>query len=645
MEPKLLFKNLDPDLIMPLKEMEVQLGFRLIENKEIDAKGLTQEEADKAIEVTVGSSQRGLQVGFSDNIGELTYHKPVEFFRGLGLLVEAIKEGKGVNLKEEPAFSNLTYMQDNSRNAVSNITSVKKLICQLSLMGYASLMLYTEDTYEIEGYPFFGYQRGRFSKGELKDLDNYAQQFGIDLVPCIQTLAHLNGIFKWDNFQDIKDVGDILLCDNDKAYELIEAMIRTCAEAFTSRRINIGMDEAEMLGLGKYLKLNGYTEPATIMAKHLHRVLEICDRYGMEAMMWSDMFFKMLPNNSDYYNVSADITNEIKDKIPENVKLIYWDYYTRDKTKYDKMIWRHKQLTDRIGFAGGAWKWQGFAPLLHHSMMASKLALQSCIEHGIQDVIVTGWGDNGGEAANFVVGPVLQLYAEVCFSGKDEDDHIKRRLYTCANMEFDDFMELDSVNLTPDNPSPGRVSVGPAKYLFYQDVLQGLYDTHIDQTTYPAHYQQCYETLSAIADKDNEFSYIFRSLAMLSHVLELKCDMGIRLKAAYVIKDTRVLEKIVDEECPELIRRIEIFHEAFRYQWYKENKPFGFDVQDIRIGGLKERIKSVKWTVQSYLEGKLERIDELVQERLILDSRENPGYQTLPLWHNDWQRIVTPSIL
>lgn len=629
----LRFKNLQQDLWQPVEELQSQLGFT-IEGEQI-----------AETEIIVQRSDDGIKVEFEEGKIKLFYRNKVEFFRGLGLILEALESEEKEEIKEIPAFPHLTYMQDNSRNAVCNILSVQKTIRQLALMGYDSFMLYTEDTYEIEGYPYFGYMRGRYRKEELLALNSYANQFGIELIPCIQTLAHLNGIFHWSAFDEIRDMGDILLSGNDKTYELIEAMVKTCAENFSSRRINIGMDEAEMLGLGKYLKQNGYTERADIMRKHLNKVVEICNKYGFQVMMWSDMFFKMLPNNSDYYNLSADITGQIKEMLPPQVELIYWDYYSRDKTKYDKMLERHRLITDKVGFAGGAWKWQGFAPLLNHSMMISKLALQSCVEHQVSDVIVTGWGDNGAECADFVVGPVLQLYAEVCYRGIDTEEHIAKRLKTCTNMVLEDFMKLDLLNLTPDNPSPGRISVGPAKYIFYQDILLGLYDKHIDELTYPKHYEACYKLLSEIAKKENEFSYIFDSLAKLAHVLALKCDMGIRLKKAYDQKDTEVLKKIAFEECPELLKRIETFQQAFRKQWYHENKPFGFDVQDLRIGGLKERIHAVTWSVERYLDGSINRIEELDQERLLLDHRENVGFCTLPLYHNEWRSMVTASVL
>lgn len=47
--------------------------------------------------------------------------------------------------------------------------------------------LYTEDTYEIEGEPFFGYLRGPYTHQELNEIDQYAFDLGIEAVPCSQS--------------------------------------------------------------------------------------------------------------------------------------------------------------------------------------------------------------------------------------------------------------------------------------------------------------------------------------------------------------------------------------------------------------------------------------------------------------------------
>ena len=53
----------------------------------------------------------------------------------------------------------LGVMVDCSRNAVMNVASVKKFAKLIRSMGYNTLMLYTEDTYEVDGQPYFGHFR------------------------------------------------------------------------------------------------------------------------------------------------------------------------------------------------------------------------------------------------------------------------------------------------------------------------------------------------------------------------------------------------------------------------------------------------------------------------------------------------------
>ena len=68
----------------------------------------------------------------------------------------------------------LGVMLDCSRGAVYTVEALKKYIDVLAKMGYNSLQLYTEDTYEIKEEPYFGYMRGRYSADELRLLDFYA---------------------------------------------------------------------------------------------------------------------------------------------------------------------------------------------------------------------------------------------------------------------------------------------------------------------------------------------------------------------------------------------------------------------------------------------------------------------------------------
>ncbi|MBQ8685997.1 MAG: hypothetical protein IJ514_07485, partial [Clostridia bacterium] len=53
-----------------------------------------------------------------------------------------------------------------------------------------------------------------------------------------------------------------------------------------------------------------------------------------------------------------------------------------------------------------------------------------------------------------------------------------------------------------------------------------------------------------------------------------------------------------------------------KYQWHAESKPHGFEVQDYRMGGLRQRIVHLRERLTEYLDGKLARLEELEDEVL-----------------------------
>ena len=76
-------------------------------------------------------------------------------------------------------FQHFGTMLDCSRNAVMNVKSIKKWIDITCDLGYNTLLLYTEDTYEVDENPYFGYMRGRYSQEELMEIDQYASERGM----------------------------------------------------------------------------------------------------------------------------------------------------------------------------------------------------------------------------------------------------------------------------------------------------------------------------------------------------------------------------------------------------------------------------------------------------------------------------------
>ena len=268
-------------------------------------------------------------------------------------------------------------MIDLSRNAVKNIDSIKKLLRLCALFGYNELWLYMEDVYTIESEPSFGRMRGRYSREELQEIASYAKYFDIEIIPCIQTLAHLNQLLRNIEYATYKDIDDIILCGEEKTYTLIEKMFQTLSAALPSRKIHIGMDEAHNLGRGKYADKFSFENPYSIFLKHLHRINNIAAKYGYEhPMLWSDMFFRTTFNGEYYiYNKNEKFPSNITRTLPENLELVYWDYYSMQENEYLNMLSMHQNFNNTLIFAGGTWCWNGLVP--HNELSIKTLTVVS----------------------------------------------------------------------------------------------------------------------------------------------------------------------------------------------------------------------------------------------------------------------------
>ena len=509
-------------------------------------------------------------------------------------------------------FKTFGVMLDMSRNAVMNVDSLKKYMLTIKKIGYNTLLLYCEDTYEIEGEPYFGYMRGRYSVAEMKEIDAYAQSIKMEVVPCIQTLSHLETAVRWGKFPS--DNNRTMMVGEERCYELIDHMFATLKKCFSSNRIHVGMDEAWELGRGRYLDKNGYETVDVIMKKHLEKVTEIAAKYDYEILMWSDMFFAEI-NDHRYYSGRIDLPRQYVEAMPKSVKPVYWDYYHTEEQNYDDMIYNHKQLSKDFWFAGGTWTWTGFAPNNYYSLRTMIPALNACKKNKTKNVFFTMWGDNGGECSRYASIPALFYLAEYA-KGNCDETKIKEKFEKKFGLSFDDFMLLDMVNYVADKEvNEAYPPINPSKYGFYADTFNGFTDYTVAEGG-NARYAALAEQLHAVARKNRKYGYIFETQAKLCDVLALKYEMGVLVRKAYQSGKRWDLELYAKRDYPEIIRRADSFAKAFEKQWMTENKPQGFDCHDIRLGGMLRRLEYCRKTLNLYLDRKIDKIEELETEIL-----------------------------
>lgn len=504
------------------------------------------------------------------------------------------------------SFKRFGIMIDCSRNSIINITTFKKIVDYLKIMGYNNIMLYTEDTYEVEGEPYFGYLKGRYSISEIKEMDNYAKSNGVELTPCIQTLAHLGGIFRYVKYGKIKDIDDILLVGDERTYSLIDNMFASLSKAYSSRKIHIGMDEAFMLGKGQYFDKNGFEEKSPIMKKHLDRVLEIASKYGFSCEIWGDMYFHAA------FDDNQDNSNKVKYHIPNSLKLCCWDYYHDDINYYIETIKKYKKLSNNISFAGGAWTWLGFCPNNSYSIKNTMAAIKACIQENVDEFYLTLWGDNGGECSPFGVLPTLLVVSEFAKNNFDMQS-IKKIFKEKIGIDYDTFISLENIDKIYSKSTSDTSD--PSKVILYTDPFFNIFETKIISNTAKEYYKKIAFNLKKGFKYEN-FSYLFKMEYALAKVLGIKFELSIETKKAYFAKDLVMLNHIANDVYPLLLKRVEKFYNEFRTMWLKERKPFGFEIQDIRIGGVIQRIKYCRFRLNEFINNKIEKIEELEEKIL-----------------------------
>jgi len=577
--------------------------------------------------------KKGFLLRIDQNEVMLEYSDLVSLYNAL--LELSVNEEKTIIIEKEMFNSKLGIMLDCARNGAINFQAFKKFICIAALMGYNYVKLYVEDLMKLDGEDFFGYMRGAYSQEEFKQINDYAGSIGVEFVPCIQTLAHLNQIFRWKEYKAINDCEDILLVGEERTYELIEKMIKFCRDTTDSKRINIGMDEAEMVGLGKYLSKNGYRNRFEIMKEHLERVIEICKKYDFTPEIWSDMFFK-IAFDGKYYVPYAEINGQIHDYIPQDLKLIYWDYYHKEEINYEDMLKNHRQLKKDVIYAGGIWTWRGFAPNNKLTEKTMFPALDACRKEKIDNIFFTMWADDGAECSRFsVIGSMLVL-SQKCYDEDVDFNKISKMIEKITNYSYEDFLVLDQPNFIYNNGTPSCSN--PSKFLLYNDLFISFFDDYV-RDNIKEYYSKLADKLRILGKKNSPYNFLFENLSNLSKALSYKADLSKRIKEAYDSKDFQELE-LCAKDIKQAIIHIRKFYDSFKKQWLQENKAFGFEIHDARFGGLIFRLQNCLEVLVRYINHKIEAIDELNEAR---KSYKYDGNQLLVF--NNYSENITSGKL
>lgn len=531
------------------------------------------------------------------------------------------------NHSEKCAFETVGTMIDCSRNGVLNLDTIKYFCRSLAMMGFNMLQLYTEDSYEIEGEPFFGYLRGKYSQQELRQIDDYAYMFGIEVIPCIQTLGHLGQVLQWPRYLSMRDTSEVLLAESNHTYEMLDKMITSITTPFRSKRIHLGMDEAHGVGYGRYFMLYGHQngkDPNQIFVEHLQKLNQMCMKKGLQPMIWSDMLFNL--SRTTLQENHGQRTSATVQGIPPNVDLVYWDYYHVSESSYTDRIAIHSRFRDRPPWvAAGSWSWSRFWTSLPFTFYTCQANLGACKSQkaNVKHVFVTVWGDEGNEVDAFSTLPAWQYYSDLAYTSSRDADPImlKAKFDGITGGSFDDFVtgsRLDDLFLSaPELDDRIHFAPNTSKWLVWEEPMLGFVNPTILSMSVDveAYYTALADTLRKLVNKSqthkisgsqyqaSDYPLNARLVFpyLIAKVLSIKPTLRHKFHMAYVQRDWNTFRALADN-LDELRETCTLLWSYHRKMWMKTYKPFGWETLELRYGGLLARLATMSYRVRRLLE-------------------------------------------
>ena len=516
-------------------------------------------------------------------------------------------------------FKDLSIYLECASGCTPRVETIKNYIDIMSVLGYTKLYLGVSGAYHIEDEPYFAYKKGKYTTKQLQEIDAYGKEKGIEVIAGIQTLAHLGFMSMHDHFRPLMDTDSTVMVGDERVYELIDKMFYAISKGLSSRNIHIGFDEAFCIGSGNYMKKHGKADGKELILRHLIRVLEIAEKYGYACEIWHDM----LTEKGD----SSVTAAQVKENLHENTSVVLWDYEEKNEDKLRAMLDDIFTYSDKVAYAGHAWKIAGFTPNNRNSIATILPQMKICAEKGITHYMVTLWADNCSPCSWYAVLPTLFWASEYNLGYTHDKQADKEKFFRLFGVKYDDMMLLD--NLDDPFKRNREVKRTTSFCAMYSDILLGNF--HL---LFPQGVGEAYAKLAKeYAEVDGgRYRYVFDKYHLLAKILSVKSDLPTKLRNAYKANDKKGMKALCGE-MKKLISDMKSFIKTFNEFFFRENMVCGAECNQFKLGGQLVRYEYILNCLQNYVKNGTP-IEELEDELLVPSWEPLPEYDSC-VWATD----------
>ncbi len=354
-------------------------------------------EFDKAESYTLTVSAQGVDVTYSDL--EAAFRACTTLKQ---ILAETERKIPCLYIEDYPAIKVRGYMLDISRGRLPKLPYLKKLVDRLADLRYNQFQLYIESlVYEYKGLEQYLVDRDVLTCAEIQELDAYCKERFMELVPNQNGLGHMQ---PWIELPDFAHLG---INRDDEwptttvnpldpgSLELVERIYDGMMDAYTSKFMNVGLDEPYELGMGQTREECEKVGVGAVYTEYLNKIVALAKRHGKTPMVWDDVVMRH---------------PEQLDRIDKEIVFLDWGYEEEEPRE------RHcRELSDRglrFYVCPGDSMWRSFTGRSMNAVRNITTCAGAAKRYHADGFLMTSWGDLG-HAAFPAVTQIPMVFAAV----------------------------------------------------------------------------------------------------------------------------------------------------------------------------------------------------------------------------------------
>ncbi|MDD4077106.1 MAG: family 20 glycosylhydrolase [Bacilli bacterium] len=352
-------------------------------------------EADILFLVDFSLNEEAYRLEISEDKITVFYHYENGAFYAAVSLLQLIRGAQGrirtLVIEDEPDLKIRGFMMDVSRDKVPQIATVKKIIDFMSDLKMNHLELYVEGF--SYGYPSFKHylaEDGFISVEEYRELENYARENFIDLVPNQNGFGHMAKWLEKEEFKDLAELPEGLFLWgrhrkpgtlnplDERSLDLIKTMYHDMLPNSSSRYFNMNFDEPFELGKGKSKEACEQYGVGNVYIDYVLKAYCEIKKYDKTPLIWGDVLIKH---------------PELLQRLPQDMIFIDWGYDAG--YPFSQNLKKLKELGIKFMAAPGTTSWCSFTG---RTFDWWENITNACVYTKIYDgegVLLTDWGDFG----------------------------------------------------------------------------------------------------------------------------------------------------------------------------------------------------------------------------------------------------------